>query len=42
VPSLEVNGDALDVAAPDPWTLLEVLRYRLALSGSKESTHTDV
>lgn len=33
---LEVNGDSLDVSAPDHWTLLEVLRYRLALTGSKQ------
>ena len=33
---LRVNGDALDVAAPDHWTLLEVLRYRLGLTGSKQ------
>ena len=34
--SLMVNGDRLDVAAPDHWTLLEVLRYRLGLTGSKQ------
>lgn len=34
--SLEVNGDAVEVAAPDHWTLLEVLRYRLGLIGSKQ------
>ena len=33
---LEVNGDAVDVAAPDHWSLLEVLRYRLGLTGSKQ------
>lgn len=33
---LQVNGDALDVSAPDHWTLLEVLRYRLGLTGSKQ------
>ena len=31
---LEVNGDRVEVAAPDHWTLLEVLRYRLGLTGS--------
>ncbi len=34
--SLRVNGDAHDVGAPDHWTLLEVLRYRLGLTGSKQ------
>ncbi len=33
---LNVNGDDLEVAAPDHWTLLEVLRYRLGLIGSKQ------
>lgn len=33
---LEVNGDRLEVAAPDHWTLLEVLRYALGLTGSKQ------
>ena len=33
---LTVNGDAVDVAAPDHWTLLEVLRYSLGLTGSKQ------
>jgi aerobic-type carbon monoxide dehydrogenase small subunit (CoxS/CutS family) len=33
---LEVNGDAVEVGAPDHWTLLEVLRYRLGLTGSKQ------
>ncbi len=33
---LGVNGDRLDVAAPEHWTLLEVLRYRLGLTGSKQ------
>jgi aerobic-type carbon monoxide dehydrogenase small subunit (CoxS/CutS family) len=33
---LKVNGDEIDVAAPDHWTLLEVLRYRLGLTGSKQ------
>ena len=34
--SLDVNGDRIQVAAPDHWTLLEVLRYRLGLTGSKQ------
>lgn len=33
---LRVNGDAVAVAAPDHWTLLEVLRYELGLTGSKQ------
>jgi aerobic-type carbon monoxide dehydrogenase small subunit (CoxS/CutS family) len=33
---LNVNGDLCEVHAPDHWTLLEVLRYRLALTGSKQ------
>ena len=33
---LKVNGDDVEVAAPDHWTLLEVLRYRLGLIGSKQ------
>lgn len=33
---LEINGDSLETAAPDHWTLLEVLRYRLGLIGSKQ------
>lgn len=33
---LNVNGDAHDVGVPDHWTLLEVLRYRLGLTGSKQ------
>jgi len=33
---LHVNGDRIDVAAPEHWTLLEVLRYRLGLTGSKQ------
>ncbi len=31
-----VNGDRLEVAAPPHWTLLEVLRYKLGLTGSKQ------
>lgn len=34
--TLNVNGDRLETAAPDHWTLLEVLRYRLGLTGSKQ------
>ena len=33
---LTVNGDGHEVAAPPHWTLLEVLRYRLGLTGSKQ------
>jgi aerobic-type carbon monoxide dehydrogenase small subunit (CoxS/CutS family) len=33
---LLINGDRLEVGAPDHWTLLEVLRYRLGLTGSKQ------
>ena len=33
---LKVNGDRVEVAAPEHWTLLEVLRYRLGLIGSKQ------
>jgi aerobic-type carbon monoxide dehydrogenase small subunit (CoxS/CutS family) len=34
--TLRVNGDRHAVAAPDHWTLLEVLRYGLGLTGSKQ------
>jgi aerobic-type carbon monoxide dehydrogenase small subunit (CoxS/CutS family) len=34
--ALQVNGDRVDVAAPAHWTLLEVLRYALGLTGSKQ------
>lgn len=34
--TLDVNGDRLETAAPDHWTLLEVLRYKLGLTGSKQ------
>ncbi len=34
--SLRINGEAVHVAAPAHWTLLEVLRYRLDLIGSKQ------
>jgi 4-hydroxybenzoyl-CoA reductase alpha subunit len=33
---LHVNGQAHDTLAPPTWTLLEVLRYRLGLTGSKQ------
>jgi aerobic-type carbon monoxide dehydrogenase small subunit (CoxS/CutS family) len=33
---LQVNGDRIEVAAPAHWTLLEVLRYELGLTGSKQ------
>jgi len=33
---LIINGDRVEVAAPDHWTLLEVIRYRLGLTGSKQ------
>jgi aerobic-type carbon monoxide dehydrogenase small subunit (CoxS/CutS family) len=33
---LRVNGDLVEVGAPNHWTLLEVLRYRLGLVGSKQ------
>ena len=33
---LLINGDPTQVAAPDHWTLLEVLRYQLGLTGSKQ------
>ncbi len=33
---LQVNGDTVEVAAPEHWTLLEVLRYKLGLTGSKQ------
>jgi aerobic-type carbon monoxide dehydrogenase small subunit (CoxS/CutS family) len=32
----QLNGDAVEIAAPDHWTLLEVLRYRAGLTGSKQ------
>ncbi|RKY16631.1 MAG: (2Fe-2S)-binding protein [Planctomycetota bacterium] len=31
-----LNGDATEIAAPDHWTLLELLRYRAGLTGSKQ------
>lgn len=33
---LDVNGDRHEVGAPAHWTLLEVLRYKLGLTGSKQ------
>jgi aerobic-type carbon monoxide dehydrogenase small subunit (CoxS/CutS family) len=33
---LFINGDAVEVAVPDHWSLLEALRYRLGLTGSKQ------
>jgi len=33
---LHVNGDLVEVAAPEHWTLLEVLRQKLLLTGSKQ------
>jgi aerobic-type carbon monoxide dehydrogenase small subunit (CoxS/CutS family) len=34
--SLRINGESVHAAAPTHWTLLEVLRYRLDLIGSKQ------
>jgi aerobic-type carbon monoxide dehydrogenase small subunit (CoxS/CutS family) len=31
-----LNGDDAAVASPDHWTLLEVLRYRVGLTGTKQ------
>ena len=33
---LDVNGDRHELGAPAHWTLLEVLRYKLGLTGSKQ------
>ena len=33
---LQLNGDQAEIAAPDHWTLLEALRYRAGLTGSKQ------
>jgi len=33
---LNVNGEDVEVLAPPTWTLLEVLRYKLGLTGSKQ------
>jgi aerobic-type carbon monoxide dehydrogenase small subunit (CoxS/CutS family) len=37
---LRVNGDQHRLDAPDHWTLLEVLRYRLGLTGTKQGCDT--
>jgi len=34
--SLRINQDTVETAAPAHWTLLEVLRYKLLLTGSKQ------
>ena len=34
--NFKLNGDACQVAAPAHWTLLELLRYSLGLTGSKQ------
>ncbi|MBL8617039.1 MAG: molybdopterin-dependent oxidoreductase [Deltaproteobacteria bacterium] len=34
--TLQVNGEPVEVAAPSTWTLLEVLRYKLGLTGTKQ------
>jgi 4-hydroxybenzoyl-CoA reductase subunit alpha len=34
--SLDINGELHQVLAPDHWTLLEVLRYKLRLTGTKQ------
>ncbi len=31
-----LNGDDVEIAAPDHWTLLEILRYRAGLTGTKQ------
>ena len=33
---IKVNGDERDIASPPHWSLLEVLRYELKLTGSKQ------
>ncbi|MCH2107162.1 MAG: (2Fe-2S)-binding protein [Planctomycetes bacterium] len=33
---LKINGDSVEVGAPEHWTLCEVLRYRLGLTGTKQ------
>jgi aerobic-type carbon monoxide dehydrogenase small subunit (CoxS/CutS family) len=33
---LRVNGEDVSVLAPAHWTLLEILRYKLGLTGSKQ------
>ena len=34
--TLRINGEDVEVAVPDHWTLLETLRYALGLTGSKQ------
>ena len=34
--NLVINGDDVQISAPAHWTLLEVLRYQLGLTGSKQ------
>ncbi len=34
--ALSVNGDRVEVAVPPHWTLLEALRYKLGLTGTKQ------
>jgi aerobic-type carbon monoxide dehydrogenase small subunit (CoxS/CutS family) len=34
--SLSVNGEPLRLFVPEHWTLLEALRYRIGLTGSKQ------
>jgi len=34
--TLRINGQSHEVLAPDHWTLLEVLRYKLRLTGTKQ------
>ena len=34
--ALRINGETVEVAAHDHWSLLEVLRYELGLTGSKQ------
>ena len=36
IQELQINGDLQRFEAPDHWTLLEALRYRLGLTGSKQ------
>ena len=33
---LRINGEDVEVLAPQHWTLLEVLRYKLGLTGTKQ------
>ncbi len=34
--TLHVNGDPIELAVPDHWTLLEALRYAMSLTGTKQ------